>query len=148
MSANTTAASIVTVFVKNMTGDVLPLNVSCHATLLDISRALSYYDPHDYPFHETVVVAFVERDHLLDGDTFAIIANRSEYLLNHTTGTYVETYQYKHAMRYLTRPVAQGALLPADIGHSHWSPEDHIVFVPQHLKSYVAHHYARIDIRD
>ena len=145
MSATATATA--TVFIKNMTGDVLPLNVSCHATLLDISRALSDYDPHNYPFHETAVVAFVERDYLLDGDTFAIIVNRSEYLLNHTPGTYVETYQHNHTMRYLTRPLAQGALLSADSGHSHWSPEDHIVFVPQHLKSYVAHHYARLDIR-
>jgi hypothetical protein len=140
---------MITIYLKNMAGEMIALKVEPYVSRMDICRALSNYDPTAYPFHEATIIPLVERENeqIQDGDTFAVLINPSVYLLNHTTGTYVETYDYKPTIRYLTRPLTQEALLPADTGLSHWSSEDHIVFVPDHLKTYVARRYARLDIR-
>ena len=58
-TAATAATSTVTVFIKNMSGDVLPLNVSCDATLDEIADQLTLTHP-EFPEQRTRLFRFPE----------------------------------------------------------------------------------------
>lgn len=154
-------STTVLIYLKNMSDELLPLEVRPDMGLLGLRQALFRLDPKVYPLPSIRLFRgsdTEEQKHddvlpFVEGEIIHLRIVQSEYILNLTQGTYFEYYpldaygQYGYQTilgRLTSRVTPADAVLPADIGSRHWTSDDKIVFVPDHLKAYVAYAYARI----
>jgi hypothetical protein len=141
--------SSINVFAKNMAGEHLLITIDPTEGIAGVRRIL-YRVLAIHPSDSIHIFGGEMEDEvpLYDGEVLNyVITIREYYILNLTTGFYAVCGKRSHndiMKKFMTPLTEKEALLPRDYGTSHWLRTDKIVFVPSHLRTFVASQYPRL----
>jgi len=144
----------IVIYFKNMAGDCLPLNIDPVQGVEGMRRALgmALQTPYSIQFlrENDEKNDETETEAPYNGEVVHYLINEDYFILNLTAGFYAVCSEanrrfHNEIMKEFMAPLnAREALLPDDFHTSHWLPTDKIVFVPAHLKEFVARQYQRL----
>lgn len=143
------------VYLKNMAGEYLPIHIDPTQGIPGVCRALANAYPVTCPYQFIRIIRVEteeQKEHetsLYNGEVLNyFILEEEYYILNLTTGFYAVCYHdmdhNKIMKEFMTPLTKREVLLHEDYHMSRWLHTDKIVFVPSHLKTFVAHHYSRL----